>query len=224
MRIVRQDLLYAAGSSQLCAGQIGGCEAAVHAMKWIFSSPSVDAVLLVDASNAPNELNRQVTLRNVEPIFPVLAPILINTYCQDTFLFAGGHTIFSSEGTTQGDPLAMAMYAIGTLPLIDKLQGIVQQCWYADDSAAGGTILDLKRWWNLLQVLGPRYGYFPNGTKSWLVVKEDAVDTVREVFDGTNIHITTKGHRYLGGVIGSEAFEQEFLQQKVQDWILISGS
>ena len=64
-----------------------------------------------------------------------------------------------------------------------------------------------------------QYGYFPNGTKSWLVVKEDAVDTVREVFDGTDIHITTEGHRYLGGVIGSEAFEQQFLQQKVQDWI-----
>ena len=139
MRIARQDLLYAAGSSQLRAGKIGGCEAAVHAMKQIFSSPSVDAVLLVDASNAFNELNRQVTLRNVEAICPVLAPILINTYRQDTFLFAGGHTIFSSEGTTQGDPLAMAMYAIGTLPLIDKLQGIVQQCWYADDSAGGGT-------------------------------------------------------------------------------------
>ena len=57
MRIARQDLLYAVGSSQLCAGQIGGCEAAVHAMKRIFSLPSVDAVLLVDASNAFNELN-----------------------------------------------------------------------------------------------------------------------------------------------------------------------
>ena len=121
MRIARQDLLYAVGSSQLCAGQIGGCEAALHAMKWIFSSPSVDAVLLVDASNAFNELNRQVALCNVEAICPVLAPILINTYRQDAFLFAGDHTIFSSEGTTQGDPLAMAMYAIGTLPLIDKL-------------------------------------------------------------------------------------------------------
>ena len=219
MRIARQDLLYAAGSSQLCAGQIRGCEAAVHAMKQIFSSPSVDGVLLVDATNAFNELNRQVTLRNVEAVCPVLAPILVNTYRQDASLFTGGHTIFSSEGTTQGDPLAMAMYAIGTLPLIDKLQGIAWQCWYADDSAAGGNILNLKRWWDLLQVLGPWYGYFPNGTKSWLVVKEDALDSVREVFDGTDIHITTEGHRYVGGVIGSEAFEQQFLQQKVQDWI-----
>ena len=52
MRVVRQDLLHAAGSSQLCAGQIGGCEAAVHAMKQIFASPSVDGILLVDATNA----------------------------------------------------------------------------------------------------------------------------------------------------------------------------
>ena len=92
----------------------------------------------------------------------------------------------------------------------------MQQCWYADDSAAGGSLLDLKRRWDLLQVLGPQYGYFP---KSWLVVKEDAVDTVREMFDRTDIHITTEGHCYLGGVIGSEAFEQQFLQQKVQNWI-----
>ena len=118
MRIARQDLLYAAGSSQLCAGQIGGCEAAVHAMKRIFSFPSVDGVLLVGATNAFNELNRQVTLRNVEAVCPVLAPILVNTYRQDAFLFTEDHAIFSSEGTTQGDPLAMAMYAIGTLPLI----------------------------------------------------------------------------------------------------------
>ena len=36
MRIARQDLHYAAGSFQLCAGQIGGCEAAVLVMKRIF--------------------------------------------------------------------------------------------------------------------------------------------------------------------------------------------
>ena len=68
-------------------------------------------------------------------------------------------------------------------------------------------------------LLGPRYGYFPNGTKFWLIVKEDIEDAARKVFADSDIHITTKGHRYLGGVIGSEAFEQQFLQQKLQDWI-----
>jgi len=124
-------------------------------MKQIFALPAVDGVLLVDATNAFNELNRQVTLRNVEAVCPVLAPILTNTYRQGAFLFTGGNTILSSEGTTQGDPLAMAMYAIGTLPLITQLQGMVKQCWYADDSAGGGDILSLKRWWDLLLLLGP---------------------------------------------------------------------
>ena len=75
MRIIGRDLQQAAGSSQLCAGQMGGCEAAVHAMKQIFDLPEVDGVLLVDAKNAFNELNRQVTLRNVEVLCPSLAPI-----------------------------------------------------------------------------------------------------------------------------------------------------
>ena len=75
----------------------------------------------------------------------------------------------------------------------------------------------LKQWWDLLLLLGPQYGYFPNGAKSWLVVKEGVEDTAREVFCDSDIHITADGHRYLGGVIGSKAFEQQFIQQKVQD-------
>ena len=65
MTIIGCDLQQAAGSSQLCAGQMGGCEAAAHAMKQIFDLPEVDGVLLVNAKNAFNELNHQVTLQNV---------------------------------------------------------------------------------------------------------------------------------------------------------------
>ena len=39
--------------------------------------------------------------------------------------------LYSSEGTTQGDPLAMPMYALATIPLIKKLQSVdVKQVWY----------------------------------------------------------------------------------------------
>ena len=56
---LRDDIQDAAGALQVCAGQLSGCEAAVHAMHKIFESPETEAAILVDASNAFNSLNRQ---------------------------------------------------------------------------------------------------------------------------------------------------------------------
>ncbi len=60
MRSFQSDILDSAGNFQLCAGQRAGCEAAVHAMKGIFDDAGCDAVLLVDADNAFNRINRKV--------------------------------------------------------------------------------------------------------------------------------------------------------------------
>ena len=49
-------------------------------MRKIFESEGYEAVILIDASNAFNSLNRQVTLHNIQYIFPQFATILINTY------------------------------------------------------------------------------------------------------------------------------------------------
>ena len=51
LQVTRADLQDAAGSLQLCAGQIAGIEAAVHTMKEAFAREETEAVLLVDASN-----------------------------------------------------------------------------------------------------------------------------------------------------------------------------
>ena len=45
-----------------------------------------------------------------------------------------GDVLYSSEGSTQGDPLAMPMYPFATIPLIRKLHSFkddVSQVWYA---------------------------------------------------------------------------------------------
>ncbi len=98
----------AAGPLQL---QIAGAEAAVHATREAFLNSNTEGVLLVDASNAFNSLNRQVALQNARYLCPSLAKVLINTYRDPTDLFVGG------SSTTQGDPLAMPMYAISTILL-----------------------------------------------------------------------------------------------------------
>ena len=117
LSVIRDDLQEVAGSCQLCAGQIAGVEAAVHAVRSSFLREDTEAVLLIDASNAFNSLNRMVALHNIRQLCPSFAPILINTYRSAAALYIGGDTLLSEEGATQGDPLAMPMYALATLPL-----------------------------------------------------------------------------------------------------------
>ena len=56
LMVTRMDIQEAAGSIQLCAGQISGIEASVHAVRSLFQRDDTEAILLVDASNAFNSL------------------------------------------------------------------------------------------------------------------------------------------------------------------------
>ena len=52
--------------------------------------------------------------------------------------------MLSEECTTQGDPLAMPMYALGVVPLINALSDdFIKQVWYADDATACGHLADI---------------------------------------------------------------------------------
>ena len=159
-RVLSDDIQSAAGPLQLCAGHQSGCESAVHAVRQVFKSSETEAIILVDATNAFNSLNRQVALRNIRHLCPPLSKILINTYRVDVRLFIDGETLLSQEGTTQGDPLAIAMYAIAVNPLIHRLkQDTTKQIWFADDATAGGKLNNLREWWDCLTNIGPEYGY-----------------------------------------------------------------
>ena len=63
-------------------------------MKQVFGLPEVDHVLHIEAKNAFNELNCQVTLRGSL----CFSCSHFYTYCSGAYLFTGGHNIFSSEG------------------------------------------------------------------------------------------------------------------------------
>ena len=112
-----------------------------------FHDQGSNAVLLVDAINAFNLLNRQAALHNFRYLCPSIATAIINTYREPTDLFVDGNSILSQEGTTQGDPLAMPMYALAILPLIRHIADNVQQAWYADDATATGSLKNLRTWW-----------------------------------------------------------------------------
>ena len=114
MQIVKKDVTRAAGCLQLFAGQEAGSEAAIHTMSDIYENNDTEAVLLVDAENAFNSINRKVLLHNTEYICPELATLIYNCYIIPARLFIiGGKELRSREGTTQGDPTVIETYAIG---------------------------------------------------------------------------------------------------------------
>mgnify|MGYP001793786304 CR=1 FL=1 len=86
-------------------------------MHTIFEADETDGVLLIDASNIFNALSRQAALHNIRVQCPIIATYTINTYRLAARLFiTGGQEILSAAGTTQGDPLALGLYAIRIQP------------------------------------------------------------------------------------------------------------
>ena len=112
---------------------------------------------------------------------------------------------FSVVFTTQGDPLAMLFYGVSLMPLNESLKDRHKylQTWYAADSGALGALEKLFEWLSSLTENGPKYGYSPEPSKSYLVVHPNFVEKAHQLFDRFGIRIV-EGRKYLGGFIGSD--------------------
>ena len=190
--------------------------AGIHAMRNLFEDDGVEAVLLVDASNAFSSLNREASLRNICIHYRVLAAMLTNIYKTHCMLFIDANHILSQEGTTQGDLLAMTMYAIAPSP-------------YLQAAGRGQCHTELVLWWcvcrrkntrparrwDSLVSWSPHYGYNPNPGKTWLVVKHENFPAAEEHFRGFGVNISTQGHRHFGVPLGLKSFVEEFIRDKI---------
>ena len=105
------------------------------------------------------------------------------------------------------------------IPLIECLNGIANQVWYADDSAAGSTVANIRRWWDVLVEIGPLYGHYPNSSKTHILTKPEHVESVTNAFKDTDITVSTNGKGYLGGAIGSTPFVKLFMEKKLEGWV-----
>ncbi|BET01737.1 Hypothetical protein NTJ_14553 [Nesidiocoris tenuis] len=215
------DLKEECGSDQLCAGAKSGIEGAIHASSKLFEDEEVEGMLLIDATNAFNTISRPLAIWNSRILWPRCSRFLFNTYRgHPKIVFRqSDDEIYSEEGTTQGDPLGMYMYAVGTLPLIRKLKNpSYRQIWYADDSSCIGTLENLKEWMTALSVEGPKWGYKIEASKSHLIIKPGLEQKAAQLFAGLNLKIEYS-HRFLGGVIGTEELRKSFLTRKVEGWV-----
>ena len=227
--VAGEEAQIACGVDQLCGGLEAGIEGGIHAMSSIWDAHSFEeqwGFLLVDARNAFNEGNRGHMLWNVRHEWPSGSRFTFNCYRHYAVMIvrcADGTAVFvvSREGVTQGDPLAMIAYAILMLPLVRRLKAEVPDChqpWYADDAAAGASFPSIRVFWDKLCELGPAFGYFPEPTKSILVVREQNFAAAVAYFADLKFQVV-RGKRHLGGFIGEREARDAWIGEKVDGWV-----
>ena len=75
-------------------------------------------------------------------------------------------------------------------------------------------LLELRNW--LINCShGPSFGYYPEPTKSFVVVNERWRRDAAAIFGDLGVQVVT-GHRFLGGFIGSHSERDEYVCLKLQ--------
>ena len=129
-------------------------------------------------------------MRNIDRISPSLTSGVYNSYIYPSKLFVNGETLLSEEGTTRGDPIAMAMYGISIMPMVRNLNPSIAQKWYADDGSRTGTLLYLLDSFKTLETIEKAFGYFVNAPKSLLIVKNCLRKKAERTFKNSEVEIT----------------------------------
>ena len=72
----------------------------------------------------------------------------------------------------------------------------------------------------LLCDLGPQFGYFPKPQKSFAVYPLATEAEVKTVFTAEGLTMKTcRGHRYVGGHVGSLAMRNRWIEPMVEEWV-----
>jgi hypothetical protein len=82
-----------------------------------------------------------------------------------------------------------------------------------------GTFAGIRQYFEKLQEKGPRRGYFPEPSKSILViVHEHNKEAAKNTFKDLGFTVVT-GSRYLGGFIGEAPNQLSWIKEKNEDWV-----
>ena len=114
----------------------------------------------------------------------------------------------------------MAAYAIGVTPLLRLLYDqtrtknhSLKEVAFADDFTVAGKMSEIKCFWN--EIMSSQIRTFSKSRKiAYLIVKDPHLASANEQFSNTEIRVTSTGQRYLGAVIGSQTFKEDYVNRK----------
>jgi len=72
----------------------------------------------------------------------------------------------------------------------------------------------------LLIRVGPHFGYHPEPEKSYVICPLAAEAAAKAIFDAANLPVQyCRGHRYVGGYVGSNAMRDRWVEPMVEQWV-----
>ena len=77
---------------------------------------------------------------------------------------------------------------------------------------------DIHKWFSRLCSKGPAFGYYPEPSKSYLLVNDRHQSEADRLFGALGVQIVA-GHHFLGGYLGDHAVCEQYISDKVQLWV-----
>lgn len=77
---LKEEIKSAAGPLQVCTGLSARAEAAIHTTSQVYEEEETYGILLIDATNALNQMNRAVATHNIQISCPLMSKYIIYTY------------------------------------------------------------------------------------------------------------------------------------------------
>ena len=152
----------------------------IHATSHLMSSSPADQhwTLLLDFSNAFNNISREAMFMELRQRLPGLSVWMESCYSCQPFLHLGEDCIHSCCGVQQGDPLGPLGFALTLHPIVERIKaevpGLALNVWYLDDGTLVGSPEDLAVALSIIEKFGPLVGLHLNRGKSVLFIPEES--------------------------------------------------
>lgn len=227
------------------------CESIIHHLNGAIDNHENWITYCIDAKNAFNSANRNVALSHIMEKFPEVVPFINDMYAEANkgwFLGKSNGIDFieNTNGFHQGDVLAPWLYCLSLQPLLNEINDVIHRefsdyefiddiniLYYLDDGTLHLPAFILFRVIDLLQTLGPNYGYYIKHEKDEVLIGvqendlevQEIRDTLVNVFciDPSVIHIHPEnggksldfGLKVLGSFIGEDEYIKASLVDKL---------
>ena len=219
---VQEEAISVLTPLQLGVGVKGGCEAIVHSVNRVLEDddipPNKRWTILLDFSNAFNNISRNRMFEEIRSRIPRLAAWMESCYGSQPLLHLGEDTLLSCCGVQQGDPLGPLGFALTLHPISERIDEEVPDltinAWYLDDGTLCGSPEDLAKALKIIEEDGPSRGLHLNRAKSLLYVPADADISSNPL--PPDIPTVQEGFTLLGCPIGPPSFCETTMMKRLK--------